>query len=500
MKRVTFVAAAALAGAACALLVRAGAEAAGKAADTRPAAAPTTAPATATKYAAAMVEGVPHVKQRPDFCGEACVAMVLKKLRQPIGQDAVFDAAQVNPALGRGCYTRELERAMTALGFVAPGASAQVDPGRLEGEMDTQFAALHADLAGGVPSIVCTRYDEKPAAPEHFRLIVGYDPKADEVIYHDPALADGANKRMSRARLISLWPLKYTQRLWTVVRLRCQPGRIVPPPSANGPDEAALAQHCRTLQGTIPKDRGFRLVVQRPFVVIGDEPASAGRNAVELRAEQTVKWASDRLMRDYFPRCPEGIIDIWLFKDADSYRRHAKELFDDTPGTPYGYFSSEHNALVMNIATGGGTLVHEMVHPFMAANFPECPSWFNEGLASLYEQSEDRDGHIGGRTNWRLAGLQKAIAAKALPSFKDLTATTTSQFYNMDRGTNYAQARYLCYWLQEHDKLREYYKAFHAAAKADPTGYATLQKTLGAADMAAFKKEWEGWVMKLRFP
>ncbi|MEI7837394.1 MAG: hypothetical protein WCK05_13420 [Planctomycetota bacterium] len=268
----------------------------------------------------------------------------------------------------------------------------------------------------------------------------------------------------------------------------------------DGLDEAAFAKHYRELQGTIPKNRGFRLVVQKPFVVIGDETLADGRNAVEIRATQTVKWAVDRLMKDYFPKYPDEIIDIWLFKDAESYTRHAKELFDDTPSTPYGYFSSEHNALVMNIATGGGTLVHEMVHPFMAANFPECPSWFNEGLASLYEQAEDRDGHIGGRTNWRLAGLQKAIAAKALPSFKDLTATTTSQFYNMDRGTNYAQARYLCYWLQEHDKLREYYKAFGAAAKADPTGYATLQKTLGAADMAAFKKEWEGWVMKLRFP
>ena len=32
-------------------------------------------------------------------------------------------------------------------------------------------------------------------------------------------------------------------------------------------------------------------------------------------------------------------------------------------------------------------LVHEMVHPFMDADFPACPAWFNEGLASLYEQS-----------------------------------------------------------------------------------------------------------------
>ena len=46
----------------------------------------------------------------------------------------------------------------------------------------------------------------------------------------------------------------------------------------------------------------------------------------------------------------------------------------------------------MNIATGGGTLVHEIVHPFVEANFPGCPTWFNEGLGSLYEQSAERKG------------------------------------------------------------------------------------------------------------
>ena len=40
----------------------------------------------------------------------------------------------------------------------------------------------------------------------------------------------------------------------------------------------------------------------------------------------------------------------------------------------------------MNIGPGPGTLSHELVHPYMEANFPNVPAWFNEGLASLYEQ------------------------------------------------------------------------------------------------------------------
>ena len=152
----------------------------------------------------------------------------------------------------------------------------------------------------------------------------------------------------------------------------------------------------------------------------------------------------------------------------------ALELFKDRPGTPFGYYSETHDALIMNIATGGGTLVHEIVHPFMASNFPACPSWFNEGLASLYEQCGDKDGHIRGRTNWRLKGLQEAIRQKAVPSFKTLCKTSTHQFYNVDPGTNYSQARYLCYYLQEEGKLSDYYRKFLAARKTDKSGYATL--------------------------
>ena len=87
-----------------------------------------------------------------------------------------------------------------------------------------------------------------------------------------------------------------------------------------------------------------------------------------------------------------------------------------------------------------------------------------------------------------------------MPSFEALTGTTTDEFYNADPGTNYAQARYLLYYLQQKGLLRDYYRAFLAGRQADPTGYETLKRTLGRADMAAFEREWEAYVLKLRFP
>jgi hypothetical protein len=54
--------------------------------------------------------------------------------------------------------------------------------------------------------------------------------------------------------------------------------------------------------------------------------------------------------------------------------------------------------------------------------------------------------------------------------------------------------------LQEHDLLRKFYRRFYADRKTDPTGYNTLKAVLGRDDMDAFQKEWEAWVMKLRYP
>ncbi|MGD0654260.1 MAG: hypothetical protein ABSA16_07955 [Thermoguttaceae bacterium] len=259
--------------------------------------------------------------------------------------------------------------------------------------------------------------------------------------------------------------------------------------------DADYAAHVKELRKKAADDQ-FTVIVTPPFIVIGDEAPAA----VKRRADATVAWAVKKLKDAYFDKDPNEILDIWLFKDKDSYQRNAQRLFDKKPDKPFGYYSGRDHALVMNIATGGGTLVHEIVHPFMAANFPDCPSWLNEGLGSLYEQCGEENGQIHGYTNWRLPGLQEAIRAKKVPSFKALCSTGTNDFYEKDRGTNYAQARYLCYYLQQHDLLKKFYHQFHKNRREDPTGYNTLKSVLARDDMDAFQQDWEQFVLKLRFP
>jgi hypothetical protein len=347
-----------------------------------------------------------------------------------------------------------------------------------------------ADLARGVPSIVCMHYDRGPGSPEHFRLVLGFDRATGEIIYHEPARDSGAYLRMSTARFQELWPLKYEPDTWLAIRIVLEPGKMDVPPPPDGVTAAAHAQHLMKLNAKREIPAGYTTRIAGPFFVIGDESPER----VEHYA-QTVDWTIGHLERDFHMREPPNVIDVWLLGSADSYVDNAVRIFGQRPSTPFGFFVPARQALFMNIATGGGTLVHEVVHPFIAASFPAVPAWFNEGLASLYEAVREKHGQLWGMPNWRLAGLKRAIRAGTLPSFAAMTADSDAGFYSSSTG--YAQARYLCLYLQEKGLLHRFYDQFSASVAGDPTGYETLVRVLGNPNMATFQTQFQAWALAL---
>lgn len=250
-----------------------------------------------------------------------------------------------------------------------------------------------------------------------------------------------------------------------------------------------LEAHRRALVERL-EGEGFTVVVEPPFVVVGDESPAK----VRARASGFLRWAITLLEKDWFSKRPEQIIEIWLFKNERTYRRGAKRFFDDEPETPYGYYSPADRALVMNIGPGAGTLSHELVHPYMEANFPGVPAWFNEGVASLYEQPREREGKLVGTTNWRLPGLQRQLRDPGSPGLAALLATTTAEFYGADYDA-YAMARFLCQYLQDHGKLHTFYQRF--VASDDATGQTALEEVLGMS-LAELEPRWRTWVLGLR--
>jgi len=261
--------------------------------------------------------------------------------------------------------------------------------------------------------------------------------------------------------------------------------------------QVEYAAHIRQLRVKLRKAglEHLNVRIEDPFVVVGD-----GSTVALARSSGTVRWAADKLEQDFFDNRPTKIIDIYLFKTAGSYEHGVRSLTGESPSTPYGFYSPSNGAMFMNIATGGGTLVHEIVHPYVEADFPNAPAWLNEGLGSLFEQSAEREGRIVGLTNWRLAGLQKTIRRGRLQSFNELTRLPHDEFYGDETGTNYAQSRYLLYYMQEQGRLHEFYRRFRARRATDPSGYTTLVSSLGERDMTDFKRRWERYVIGLEFP
>lgn len=261
------------------------------------------------------------------------------------------------------------------------------------------------------------------------------------------------------------------------------PARTAPPDAAR---YAAVAAEMRAMAGP-----SFTIIIEPPYVVAGD----GGPTAVRRRAEGTIRWSHEKLRAQFFSRDPDEPVRVWLFRDDTSYVKHVQAWLGEEPSTPYGF--AGETGLYMNIGTGGGTLIHEMVHPLVDTNIQDCPPWFNEGLASLFEHAAEEDGRIVGRVNWRLRGLKAGIRDGTVPPFEALMAMDSEAFYQDPYGVHYGTSRYLMYYLQQEGLLQRYTALVGRTRADDPAGVGALKTVLGHEDLAAFQMQWAAWVLAL---
>jgi hypothetical protein len=407
---------------------------------------------------------VPHVPAAGGFEAEALVAAGFGALGFDVRPEDVFDAAGIDPVLGRGAKPGELRGALVALGF---------DPGEAGGP--PTFDQVYADLRAGVPSIVYVSDADEPRPV----LVVGYAPFGDQVLLEDPILGPtdiGRELLFDEVTRVGEAPL----------RLAPTPA-LAPPPRSTAVSAAALARAVRRARVDVPP--GLTVEVVPPFVLVSDEPPAQ----VEARAELLARTIR-LFQQDYFQTELAEPWEIWGMRDLASYRRVTERLFGRSPETPYGFANGERPALVMNLALGGGTLVHELAHPYLNADIPNLPYWFNEGFASLFEQVGEENGHLVGYVNWRLPTLQYHITQGDLPQLPVFMAQDWWEFQGERVALNYAMARYLCFWLQERGLLQTFYRELRAR-EGDPTGYETFRRVVG--DDEGFEAEWQVWAAGL---
>jgi len=257
--------------------------------------------------------------------------------------------------------------------------------------------------------------------------------------------------------------------------------------------EEETLQVCEEIRRELGEDTHVERVEDYFFVASNDSMSKF------IEYQQTITRVFRYLYEDYFTRKPERPIRVYLFRDKSSYDGYCRSTYEKPPSTPYGFYMSRERKMAMNISTGTGTLAHELVHPLLSEDFPAVPSWFNEGFASLFEQSGERQGKMAGFVNWRLPKLRQLLKINRGVPLADLMKTTTEQFYGEDdRGVHYATARYFCLYLQDHDLLIPFFKEFKASAAEDPTGARSLQKVTGKTP-AELEPIWRDWVLGLKY-
>lgn len=237
------------------------------------------------------------------------------------------------------------------------------------------------------------------------------------------------------------------------------------------------------------------IVKEHSYFVIA---SNLSENETEKILNNTIDRAVECFYNDYFSSKPNEATTIFLFKNDKTYRYWAKTLYDDDDLSRYGYYKPSERTMLMNINTGTGTLVHEMTHALARYDFPDIPSWFNEGLGSLYERCSLNNKTILGYVNWRLPALQDAIADKSYTSLDRLMKTNWDEFYGDRSDVNYSQARYLCMYLQEQEILKKYYKHFRDTYSEDNTGIKQIEYVTGKS-ISELDNEYIAWVKTLKY-
>jgi hypothetical protein len=279
------------------------------------------------------------------------------------------------------------------------------------------------------------------------------------------------------------------------------PSRPATRPASRPASSPATAEYpSRELQAECEKtaaelkgklSRAFAIDVAAPFVVAGD----FGAADVRRFTQGSVVKPAEVMTKSYFTKRPDKPVTILLFADANSYAVWAKKLFNDTELPHYGYFRPTERTMLMNIATGGGTLVHELTHSLISADFPAVPDWFNEGLGSLHEQCTIGDDRVTGLVNWRLPALKQAIEGGKLQSLESLLIG--EKFYGAEQGIHYAHARYFCMYLQQKGLLEKFYRRLHDKPDGPRASVDAVEAVTGAK-IADVEKAFLAWVKPLR--
>lgn len=259
-------------------------------------------------------------------------------------------------------------------------------------------------------------------------------------------------------------------------------------------ERSRLRQLCENVAQEIQTQLGRNnsVLIRPPYVLAGDMP----EDVLERLHRDVVQPTERALKVGFFDALSTEPITIVAFAKEAGFRDFARRVDRRQPDSYYGYYLRSHRRLVVNVSTGAGTLAHELTHALAHFDFPNMPEWFDEGLASVFEQSEFSDtGHrLTGTDNWRVHHVLRAMHDNQLRKTTELVQGRSVRANH--ESIDYAHARYVCLYLQDQQLLEPFYRKLRSRADSDPTGWQTLQEIAARETAEDLDTEFRRWVVK----
>ncbi|MCI0448458.1 MAG: DUF1570 domain-containing protein [Chlorobi bacterium] len=227
--------------------------------------------------------------------------------------------------------------------------------------------------------------------------------------------------------------------------------------------------------GKVPEN--FSITRFKYFVVFSDLDEDLTYRLIDSDVRNTI----DAMQNSFVNVNPDNVTPIFLFNDLKQYKEFVIKNFEISKDniSQYGFYKISKNVIVIRYVSWKGSISHEITHRFTNSDFPDMPSWFDEGLASLHEKSTYNDGRLIGDFSWRILAIRRAIKENRYTKLEKMMKTGDDELYGKYSSFYYAQARYLLMYLQDKGLLENYYKLFKETYKTDETGINQLEKILG---------------------
>ena len=229
---------------------------------------------------------------------------------------------------------------------------------------------------------------------------------------------------------------------------------------------------------------GYRALAQDGFVIAGtDSPETLQRHY-----QRGVVDFYNVFRSRYFPEPPQNHLVLLLADDPYPLVQAARRLYPNYEfhlDAPFvGYFIPIDNLIIATIGGGYGTLLHEMMHAMIASDFPGCPGWLEEGMATLYERSAWEASQLEPLPNWRMHFVENS-------RFRSLAELDTLVQHPKLENDELAYVRLLMLFLHEHGRLADFYN--QAKIRGSDFSLAAVLADFGAPFT---EKNWQDFVQQ----